>query len=64
MRFDGVSTVTAIGVASFAIDRIVTASMFLLSMIGVSKEPGTGRAGQPAIVNADRTKMRRSGSFS
>jgi hypothetical protein len=44
MRLDGVSTVTAIGVASFAIDRIVTAAIFLLSMAGVVTEPGTGPA--------------------
>jgi hypothetical protein len=47
MRLDGVSTVTAIGVASFAIDRIVTAAIFLLSMTGIVTEPGTA-ATQPA----------------
>jgi len=50
MRLDGISTVTAIGVASFAIDRIVTAAMFLLSMVGLASEPGTA----PAQTLADR----------
>ena len=44
MRLDGVSTVTAIGVASFAIDRIVTAIVFLFSMLGVVEDPGAAAA--------------------
>ena len=39
MRLDGVSTATAIGIASFAIDRIVTAVLSLLSMGRVIQDP-------------------------
>lgn len=54
MKLDGVSTVTAIGIASFAIDRVVTATLFVLSMLHVVG--GDDAAGAKKKVDAENRK--------
>jgi len=44
MKMDGLTAVALVLIASFAIDRIVTAALFLASLMGILREPGPGDA--------------------
>jgi TctA family transporter len=44
MKMDGLTAVALVLIASFAIDRIVTAVLFLASFAGILREPGPGDA--------------------
>lgn len=53
MKLDGVTAIALILIASFAIDRIVTAAMFLLSFVSPSLDP-TGIENPSARAKAEK----------
>jgi hypothetical protein len=53
MRIDGVTAITMVLIASFAIDRIVTAVLFLLSFVGAAPDPASA-ADAAARASAER----------
>lgn len=53
MRLDGVSTVAVLAIASFAIDRVVTAVLFLLSFLQVVPDPALIES-PPARIAAEK----------
>jgi hypothetical protein len=53
MKIDGVTAIALVLIASFAIDRIVTATLFLASFVGIVSDPATAGPG-PAGARAEK----------
>ena len=53
MKIDGVTAIALVLIASFAIDRIVTAALFLASFVGIIADPANREPG-PAGARAEK----------
>lgn len=57
MKLDGVSAIALVLIASFAIDRLVTGTLFLLGMLGLVRDPDAVTANEDRIPAQRRYKL-------